>query len=39
MENFPPADPAAIFDYVFAEPTWQIQQQKEEYLKLIGGGK
>lgn len=36
MEAFPPADPAAIFDYVFAEPTWQIKQQKEEYLRLIG---
>ncbi|MBT2688183.1 pyruvate dehydrogenase (acetyl-transferring) E1 component subunit alpha [Bacillus sp. ISL-47] len=39
MENYPPADPAVIFDYVFEEPTWQIQQQKEEYLKLIRGGK
>ncbi|MEH7347006.1 pyruvate dehydrogenase (acetyl-transferring) E1 component subunit alpha [Bacillus sp. JJ1532] len=37
MEDFPPADPANIFDYVFAEPTWQITQQKEEYLKFIGG--
>lgn len=39
MEKFPPADPAAIFDHVFAEPTWQIKQQKEDYLKLIGGGR
>ncbi|MEH7526402.1 pyruvate dehydrogenase (acetyl-transferring) E1 component subunit alpha, partial [Bacillus sp. JJ1503] len=37
MEDFPPADPANIFDYVFAEPTWQITQQKEEYLRFIGG--
>lgn len=36
MEAFPQADPADIFDYVFAEPTWQIKQQKEEYLRLIG---
>ncbi|MBX9973710.1 pyruvate dehydrogenase (acetyl-transferring) E1 component subunit alpha [Cytobacillus firmus] len=39
MEDFPPADPAVIFDHVFAEPTWQIRQQKEEYLKLMGGGR
>ncbi|GLB60815.1 pyruvate dehydrogenase (acetyl-transferring) E1 component subunit alpha [Cytobacillus sp. NCCP-133] len=39
MEEFPPADPAAIFDHVFAEPTWQIKQQKEDYLKVIGGGR
>ncbi|QED47689.1 pyruvate dehydrogenase (acetyl-transferring) E1 component subunit alpha [Cytobacillus dafuensis] len=37
MEAFPKANPADIFDYVFAEPTWQINQQKEEYLRLIGG--
>ena len=37
MEAFPPADPADIFDHVFAEPTWQIREQKEEYLRLIGG--
>ncbi len=37
MEAFPPANPAHIFDYVFAEPTWQIAKQKEEYLKLVGG--
>ncbi|MFE8694992.1 pyruvate dehydrogenase (acetyl-transferring) E1 component subunit alpha [Cytobacillus sp. FJAT-53684] len=36
MEAFPPANPAAIFDHVFAKPTWQIKQQKEEYLRLIG---
>ncbi|WP_436376320.1 pyruvate dehydrogenase (acetyl-transferring) E1 component subunit alpha [Cytobacillus sp. BC1816] len=39
MEDFPPADPAVIFDHVFAEPTWQIRQQKEEYLKQMGGGR
>lgn len=38
MEAFPPANPADIFDHVFAEPTWQITQQKEEYERFIGGG-
>jgi len=37
METFPSPNPAHIFEYVFAVPTWQITQQKEEYLKLIGG--
>ncbi len=37
MEAFPPPNPAHIFDYVFAEPTWQIKQQKEDYIKFIGG--
>ncbi|MFD2443976.1 pyruvate dehydrogenase (acetyl-transferring) E1 component subunit alpha [Bacillus sp. CGMCC 1.16607] len=36
MENFPAANPADIFDHVFAEPTWGIQKQKEDYLRLIG---
>jgi 2-oxoisovalerate dehydrogenase E1 component alpha subunit len=35
MEDFPTANPADIFDHVFAEPTWGIQRQKEDYLKLI----
>ncbi|KAB2329791.1 pyruvate dehydrogenase (acetyl-transferring) E1 component subunit alpha [Cytobacillus depressus] len=37
MEAFSPANPSDIFDHVFAEPTWQISQQKEEYLRFIGG--
>ncbi|MDQ0269636.1 pyruvate dehydrogenase (acetyl-transferring) E1 component subunit alpha [Cytobacillus purgationiresistens] len=37
MEAFPKADPADIFDHVFAEPTWQIAKQKKEYFDLIGG--
>ncbi|SFA88526.1 MULTISPECIES: pyruvate dehydrogenase (acetyl-transferring) E1 component subunit alpha [unclassified Bacillus (in: firmicutes)] len=37
MENFPPANPADIFDYVFEKPTWQIQEQKDAYLQFIGG--
>jgi 2-oxoisovalerate dehydrogenase E1 component alpha subunit len=35
MEEFPVANPADIFDHVFAEPTWGIQKQKEEYLRLL----
>ncbi|PLR78556.1 pyruvate dehydrogenase (acetyl-transferring) E1 component subunit alpha [Bacillus sp. V3-13] len=37
MEAFPPANPADIFDHVFAVPTWSLQQQKDDYLKLLGG--
>ena len=37
MEAFNPPNPANIFDYVFAKPTWQIQQQRDEYLRFIGG--
>lgn len=29
MENFPKANPADMFDYVFEKPTWGIQQQKK----------
>lgn len=36
MEQFPAANPSDIFDHVFAQPTWGIQKQKEEYLRLIG---
>ncbi|MCH1627938.1 pyruvate dehydrogenase (acetyl-transferring) E1 component subunit alpha [Fredinandcohnia quinoae] len=36
MEDFPPANPADIFDYVFAKPTWTIEEQKQQYLQLIG---
>ncbi|MDZ5472779.1 pyruvate dehydrogenase (acetyl-transferring) E1 component subunit alpha [Bacillus sp. 31A1R] len=39
MEQFPEANPADIFDYVFAEPTWTIEQQKKDYLQFIGGEK
>jgi 2-oxoisovalerate dehydrogenase E1 component alpha subunit len=35
MEDFPPANPADIFDHVFEKPTWGIQKQKEDYLRLI----
>ncbi|MBP2259104.1 pyruvate dehydrogenase (acetyl-transferring) E1 component subunit alpha [Virgibacillus alimentarius] len=29
MEKFQKPDPADMFDYVFKEPTWTIQEQKE----------
>jgi 2-oxoisovalerate dehydrogenase E1 component alpha subunit len=35
MEQFPVANPADIFDHVFETPTWGIQKQKEEYLRLL----
>jgi 2-oxoisovalerate dehydrogenase E1 component alpha subunit len=35
MEDFPAANPADIFDHVFEKPTWGIEKQKEEYLKLL----
>ncbi|WP_404428215.1 pyruvate dehydrogenase (acetyl-transferring) E1 component subunit alpha [Sutcliffiella horikoshii] len=37
MENFPKADPADMFDYVFEKPTWGIEQQKKELLQLMRG--
>lgn len=36
MERYPKANPAHIFDYVFAKPTWQIKEQKDAYLKMMG---
>ncbi|WP_064094321.1 pyruvate dehydrogenase (acetyl-transferring) E1 component subunit alpha [Rossellomorea aquimaris] len=33
LEAYPPADPSVIFDYVFATPTWTIQEQKEKLLE------
>ncbi|WP_409291173.1 pyruvate dehydrogenase (acetyl-transferring) E1 component subunit alpha [Peribacillus sp. SCS-37] len=38
MENYPAADPAVIFDYVFEKPTWTIEKQKKAYLELAGEG-
>jgi 2-oxoisovalerate dehydrogenase E1 component alpha subunit len=32
MESFPKADPADMFDYVFATPTWTIEEQKNKYF-------
>ncbi|RHW42104.1 pyruvate dehydrogenase (acetyl-transferring) E1 component subunit alpha [Neobacillus notoginsengisoli] len=39
MEQFPAANPADIFDYVYEKPVWPIEKQKQDYLQLIGGGK
>lgn len=39
MEQYPAANPSDIFDHVFETPTWTIVQQKQDYLKLIGGGR
>lgn len=32
METFQQPDPAHMFDYVFEQPTWTIQEQKEALL-------
>jgi 2-oxoisovalerate dehydrogenase E1 component alpha subunit len=37
MEAFPPADPADIFDHVFAELIWPLKEQKDKYLSQLGG--
>ncbi|MBM7554295.1 pyruvate dehydrogenase (acetyl-transferring) E1 component subunit alpha [Thalassobacillus pellis] len=37
MEQFPAADPADIFNYVFAEPTWILHAQKEQFLQVKKG--
>ncbi|ALC90383.1 pyruvate dehydrogenase [Bacillus sp. FJAT-18017] len=38
MEQFPPADPSDIFDYVFEKTVWPLEKQKREYLQLLKGG-
>ncbi len=37
LEAYPVADPSLIFDYVFATPTWTIQEQKEKLLEQLRG--
>ncbi|MBS2967517.1 pyruvate dehydrogenase (acetyl-transferring) E1 component subunit alpha [Metabacillus sp. KIGAM252] len=37
MEAFSPPDVNDLFDHVFAEPTWTIREQKEEYMNQIRG--
>jgi 2-oxoisovalerate dehydrogenase E1 component alpha subunit len=37
MEAFPSANPSDIFDHVFLEPTWTLQEQKEKLLKVKRG--
>lgn len=37
MEAFPKPDVKDLFDHVFAEPTWTIQKQKDEYYEYLRG--
>jgi len=37
MEAFPKPDVKDLFDHVFAEPTWTIKQQKDEYYEYLRG--
>jgi 2-oxoisovalerate dehydrogenase E1 component alpha subunit len=38
MESFPKANPADIFDHVFAKPTWTLEEQKNAYFTWKRGG-
>ncbi|GMN99139.1 pyruvate dehydrogenase (acetyl-transferring) E1 component subunit alpha [Parageobacillus thermoglucosidasius] len=37
MERYPKANPADMFDYVFAQPTWTITEQKNAYFQWKRG--
>lgn len=37
MEAFPKPDVNDMFDHVFAEHTWTIKDQKEQYLQMLRG--
>ncbi|MBD8006142.1 pyruvate dehydrogenase (acetyl-transferring) E1 component subunit alpha [Bacillus norwichensis] len=37
MEAYPEADVNDLFDHVFVEHTWTIQEQKEQYLDYLRG--
>ncbi|MBS4171791.1 pyruvate dehydrogenase (acetyl-transferring) E1 component subunit alpha [Bacillus sp. FJAT-49736] len=37
MEAFPKSNVDDLFDHVFAEPTWTIQKQKDDYYEYLGG--
>lgn len=37
MEAYPEADPHDLFDHVFEEKTWTIQEQKDQYLDYLRG--
>ncbi|OQP04282.1 pyruvate dehydrogenase (acetyl-transferring) E1 component subunit alpha [Geobacillus sp. 46C-IIa] len=37
MERYPKADVSDMFDFVFAQPTWTIAEQKEAYLQWKRG--
>lgn len=36
MENMPPAEPTYMFEHVFAEPTWNLVEQRK-YFESKGG--
>jgi 2-oxoisovalerate dehydrogenase E1 component alpha subunit len=38
MEAFPKPDVNDLFNHVFAEPTWTIQNQKDDYYEYLRGG-
>lgn len=35
MENFPPANVEDLFDHVFEEMPWPLQEQKDQYLQTV----
>ncbi|MCD7036478.1 pyruvate dehydrogenase (acetyl-transferring) E1 component subunit alpha [Metabacillus sp. GX 13764] len=37
MEAFPEPNADDLFDFVFAAPTWTIEDQKEEYMQRLRG--
>lgn len=37
MESMPPPDVNDIYDYIFATPTWTIEEQKKQYMKHLRG--
>lgn len=39
MEAFPEADPNLMFDHVFQNPTWTVQEQKDRFHALAKGDK
>lgn len=37
LESMPPANVSDMYDYMFEEPTWTIEQQKEAYMNFLRG--
>src|SRR5699024_4659270 len=37
LESMPPANVCDMYDYMFEEPTWTIEQQKEAYMNYLRG--
>ncbi len=37
MEAFPPADVNDLFDHIFAEKPWTLQEQKDDYMAYLRG--